>query len=308
MGTSVSLGDYEAEKLKEPWEKHQYRDTSRAYYTQSVNRMVNKLSHCLTALTSLELHECYTDPDERKNEYENNVPKKCYLSAITIYMNNCGKIIGGERVLTEFKVKNSGIKNGLNEVTYILDNSFPIKRKKENCVDGKELHNHVIKNKKIQFRNGNYHDIKTFHKYIKEASICNRRTDVNYTNMKVTERRKELADLLTNMSIAGATIGFVKGEGAKVLKKGMDYLFYAIGLEPKLEAIDNLYPLDMVVHIDKLTTYKYYEAVQRGDLEFYQKERTATERKSRVKDSTDILDKLEEYGFKVKIEGLKVKK
>ncbi|MBS7231180.1 hypothetical protein KHA90_09090 [Flavobacterium psychroterrae] len=300
MGISVSLGDYEPEKLKEPWEKHQFRDTSRAYYTQSVNKMVNKLSHCLTALTSLELHECYTDPDEKKNETENTVPKINYLSAVTIYMNNCGKIIGGERILTHFKVITTGKENGLKDVVYKLDKSYPIKKKKENCVDGKELHNHIIKNKTIQFRNGNFYVIKTFHKYIKEASICNRRTDVNYTNMKVTKSRKELSDLLTNMSIAGATIGFIEGTGAEVLKKGLDCFFYAIGLESKFEAIDNLYPLNGPVHIDKLTTHKYYEAVQGGDLDFYQKEISHKQRKSSKEDGTDILDKLETFGLIVK--------
>ncbi|EKT3967383.1 hypothetical protein NTJ12_002471, partial [Flavobacterium psychrophilum] len=87
---------------------------------------------------------------------------------------------------------------------------------------------------------------------------------------------------------------------AKVLKKGMDYLFYAIGLESKFEAIDNLYPLSGPVHIDKLTTYKYFKAVQGADLEFYQKNRTPTERQSYKSDGTDILDKLEQYGLKIK--------
>lgn len=295
MGISVNLGDYEPEKVKEPWEKHQYRDTSRAYYTQSVNRLVNKLSYCLTALTSLELHECYSDPD--RNEIWPTVPKINYLSAITVYMNNCGEIVGGEKVTTQFKVifdKNSSSHNR----KYKLDKSYPIKRLKENCVDGSELHNHLLINKRIQFKSGNYYDVKTFHKYVTEASICNRRTDVNYTNMKITARRKELADLLATMSITGASIGFIEAKGAEILKKGLDCLFYAIGLEPKLNVIDNLYPLDMTVHLDKLTKYKYYKAVQGANLEFSQKSRSPEDRGNGTADDGDILEKLEMIGLK----------
>ncbi|WP_310554555.1 hypothetical protein [Flavobacterium sp.] len=299
MGTSISFGTYEAEKIKEPWEKHQYRDVSKAFYTQSVNRMINKLNYCVTALTSLELHECYVDPDDKHNEFEPTVPKINYLSAVTIYLNNIGKIIGGERMLTEFKVifdKNSP--SSARE--YKIDNSYPIRRKKENCVDGKELHNHVIKNKKIQFRNGNFYVIKTFHKYIKEASICNRRTDVNYTNMKVTENRDELNQLLGNLALLGGSIGFVEAKGAEVLAKGVEVFCYALDIEPKIGVAERMFPIKGPVHLDKLTTYKYFKAVQGEDLEFTQIERSAKERKSVPFDETDILEKLENFGLKIK--------
>lgn len=303
MGTSVSLGDYEPEKVKEPWEKHQYRDVSKAYYTQSVNKMVNKLNHCVTALTSLELHECYSDPDEKHNEYQNTVPKINYLSAVTIYMNSIGKIIGGERVLTQFKVIHD--KNSPSSARkYKVDNSYPIKRKKENCVDGKELHNHIIKNKKIQFRNGNFYLIKKFHKYIKEASICNRRTDVNYTNMKVTKNRDELNALLGNLALIGGSIGFVETKGAEVLAKGLEYFCYALDIEPKIGIAERMYPIRGPVHLDKKTVHRYYKTVP-GDVpkDALTNENTEPhqiEYDKALEDSANILEYLEDYNLQIK--------
>lgn len=299
MGTGISFGEYKPEKSKEPWEKHQYRDVSKAFYTQSVNKMISKLNHCVTALTSLELHECYVDPDEKHKEYQYSVPKINYLSAVTIYMNNIGKIIGGERMLTEFKVvhdKNSS----MHAREYKIDTSYAIKRKKENCVNSKELHNQVIKNKKMLFRDGNFYELKNFHKYIKEASICNRRTDVNYTNMKVTENRDELNKLLGNLALMGGSIGFVPGEGAEVLAKGVEIFCFALDIEPKIGMAERMFPIRGPVQLDKLTTYKYFKAVQRENLEFEQISITAKERQNVAFDKMDILEKLEKFGLKIK--------
>ena len=54
---------------------------------------INGLFHCITALTSLELNKCYTDPAERGDI--SRTPRNCYLSALTIYMDNKGRIIKG---------------------------------------------------------------------------------------------------------------------------------------------------------------------------------------------------------------------
>ncbi|MBC5837480.1 hypothetical protein [Flavobacterium muglaense] len=56
----------------------------------------------------------------------------------------------------------------------------------------------------------------------------------------------------------------------------------------------------MVVHIDNLTSYKFYKAVQGENLEFHQKERTPQDREHAPFDKTDILDKLENFGLKIK--------
>jgi len=93
MGPSISFGDYEPEVVPEPWEEYQYRDLYRSYYTQSISMKINGLFHCITALTSLELNKCYTDPAERGDI--SRTPRNCYLSALTIYMDNKGRIIKG---------------------------------------------------------------------------------------------------------------------------------------------------------------------------------------------------------------------
>jgi hypothetical protein len=300
MGVSVSFGNYEPKKIKEPWEEHQYRDLSRSYYTQSINMMVDNLSNCITALTSLELNECYTDPNPDKGEtYPYTVARINYLSAVTLFMDNCGEIIGGEKVITEFKVVYNG-KDSLGFHQYKLDNSYPIKKKKYDCLDAKELHNSVIKNAKIAFKRGNDYLIKKFHKYIIEASICNRRTDVNYTNMKVTKNRDELNALLGNLALLGGSIGFVEAKGAEVVLKGVEIFCYALDIEPKIGLAENTYPINGPVHLDKLTTYKYYKAVQKGDLDFHQIPRTAEERGKGKSDQTNILEKLENFKLKVK--------
>ncbi|PTS94717.1 hypothetical protein DBR27_17540 [Flavobacterium sp. HMWF030] len=64
---------------------------------------INGLFHCITALTSLELNKCYTDPAERGDI--SRTPRNCYLSALTIYMDNKGRIIKGEKVNTTFRLK-----------------------------------------------------------------------------------------------------------------------------------------------------------------------------------------------------------
>ncbi|MFB9079649.1 hypothetical protein ACFFLS_07155 [Flavobacterium procerum] len=50
MGTSISLGDYEPERIPEPWEESQYRSQRNAYYAQSIDMDINNLSIVLQHL------------------------------------------------------------------------------------------------------------------------------------------------------------------------------------------------------------------------------------------------------------------
>ncbi|ENA1795601.1 hypothetical protein ABF176_002448 [Flavobacterium psychrophilum] len=303
MATNISFGTYTPPPAsKEPWQESQYRDTSQAYYTQSVNMMVNNLSHCITAITSLVHHQCYSDPDPKKGEIIPTVARKHYLIALTVFINNCGEIIDAESVLTKFKTvfdKNSSI----HDREFIIDKSYQIQRIKTACSDKEKIHDSVINKKLIKFKGGKNVPIKTFHKFIVEASICNRRTDVNYTNMKVTKSREELNDLLDNLALAGGAIGFVETKGAEVLAKGVNYFCYALDIQPKYSIAEHLFPLVGPVHLDKKTTHKYYKAVQNhDDLEFYQKEISAKEAEASKTDNASILERLEEIkGLNIKI-------
>jgi len=291
MGTSVSLGNYEPEKIPEPWEEYQYRDLSRAYYTQSLNMKIETdsdgLLHCITALTSLELNKCYTDSE--KQVTIDKSPRNCYLSALTIYMNNKGEIIKGERILTQFKLIHNPSGG-----THILDSSFKVRKQKESCIEAKDLHDHVIANKMITFRNGKVHLLKKFHEYIVEASICNRRTDVNYTNLKVTENRDELNKTLSLLGISAASVGFVPGKAPVIADTAMKILGLALSAEPRFSIAEYTYPIKGPVYLDEKTKIENYERSNYNGYVSSQKVMKPTKYEKR-----DILKELEDYGLKI---------
>lgn len=249
MGVSISFGDYEPEIIPEPWEEYQYRDLYRSYYTQSISMKINGLFHCITALTSLELNNCYTDPVERGDV--STTQRNCYLSALTIYMDNKGRIIKGEKVNTKFRLKYS---NG----EHILDSSFKIRKELERCVDKNELHNLVIKNKQITFRNGKIYLLKKFHEYIIQASICNRRTYVNYTYLKVSENRNELNNKLSLLGITTAAVGFIPGKAPVIADIAIKILGFALSTEPRFSLAEYTFPVNGPVYLDEKTLYQEY--------------------------------------------------
>ncbi|OXB01787.1 hypothetical protein B0A75_04925 [Flavobacterium oncorhynchi] len=250
MGPSISLGNYEPDIVPEPWEEYQYRDLYRSYYTQSISMKINGLFHCITALTSLELNKCYTDPVERGDV--STTPRNCYLSALTIYMDNKGRIIKGEKVNTTFKLK---YVNG----EHILDPSSKIQKELEQCVDKKELHNLVIKNKQITFRNGKIYLLKKFHEYIKQASICNRRTYINYTYLKVSENRDDLNKKLSLLGITTAAVGFLPGKASVIADTSIKILGFALSAEPRFSLAEYTYPVNGPVYLDEQTFYQHYK-------------------------------------------------
>lgn len=292
MGTSVSLGNYEPEKIPEPWEEYQYRDLSRAYYTQSLNMKIETdsdgLLHCITALTSLELNKCYTDSE--KQVTIDKSPRNCYLSALTIYMNNKGEIIKGERVLTQFKL----IYNPSSS-THILDSSFKIRKQKESCIEAKDLHNHVIANKIITFRNGKVLLLKKFHEYVVQASLCNRRTDVNYTNLKVTENRDELNKTLSLLGITAASVGFAPGKASVLADTTMKILGLALSVEPRFSLAEYTYPIKGPVYLDEKTKIENYKRDNNNGYITAQKLTFPPPHEEK----RDLLKELEDYGLKV---------
>jgi hypothetical protein len=291
MGTSISLGDYEPEKIPEPWEESRYRDLSRAYYTQSLNMKIDTdndgLLHCITALTSLELNKCYTDSE--KNGAINTAPRMCYLSALTIYMDNKGEIIKGEKILTQFKLVYDASKD-----RHLLDSSYRITKEKEACIDAKELHDHVIKNKIVTFRNGKVYLLKKFHEYIIQASVCNRRTDVNYTNMKVTANRDELNKTLSLLGIAVSTVGFLKASASVIADTSINILGFALSAEPRFSLADHTHPIKGPVYLDAITTIQKYEIENHNGYTTSQRLKDKPREENR-----DLLKELEECGLKI---------
>lgn len=289
MGASIKFGDYEPEIVPEPWEEYQYRNLSRAYYTQSLSMAIDSdgLLHCITALTSLELNKCYTDSE--KDLYINQTPRMCYLSALTIYMDNKGEIIKGEKILTQFKLIYEVSKG-----THILDTSYKIKKKKEACIDAKELHNHVIKNKTVTFRNGKVYLLKKFQEYIIQASLCNRRTDVNYTNLKVTANRDELNKTLNLLGITVSSVGFASGKAPVIADTAMKILGLALSAEPKFSLAEYTYPMKGPVYLDESTTIRKYE------IKNYNGYTSPQRFLNEYNEKRDILQELQGYGLKIK--------
>ncbi|WP_281232471.1 hypothetical protein [Flavobacterium gelatinilyticum] len=283
MGVSISFGDYEPDIVPEPWEEYQYRDLYRSYYTQSISMKINGLFHCITALTSLELNKCYTDPVE-KGEYQSKTPRNCYLSALTIYMDNKGRIIKGEKINTEFKLIYSNGK-------HILDSKSKISKEIERCVDKKELHNLIIKNKQITFRNGKIYLLKKFHEYIIQASICNRRTYVNYTYLKVSENRDELNNKLSLLGITTATVGFVPGKAPVIADTAIKILGFALSAEPRFSLAEYTYPVNGPVYLDEQTMYQKYE---RDNSNGYVSPQRLKDKKTLKRDT---LNELKEWGI-----------
>lgn len=292
MGTSISLGDYESDEVPEPWEEYRYRDLFRAYYTQSVNMAFKSgdinLVHCITALTSLELNKCFTDSTKNIDIYK--VPRKCYLSALTIYMDNKGKIVKGEKVLTEFKLIYDH-----SEKRHLLDTSYKIRKEKEACIDAKELHKDVLENKTVTFRSGKIYVLKKFHEYIKQASLCNRRTDVNYTNLKVAENRDELNKTLSLLGITTAAVGFTPGKAPVIADTAMKILGMALSAEPRFSLAEYTYPIKGPVYLDQITKVENYERKSYNG--YVNPSQTLIESNNYKR---DVLAELEEFGLKIK--------
>jgi len=292
MGTSISLGNYEPDEVPEPWEEYQFRELSRAYYTQSVNMAFKsgdiKLVHCITALTSLELNKCFTD--SVKNIDINQVPRKCYLSALTVYMDNKGKIVKGEKVLTEFKLIYD-----YSEKRHLLDTSYKIRKEKEACIHAKELHKDILENKTVTFRTGKIYVLKKFHDYIKQASLCNRRTDVNYTNLKVAENRDELNKTLSLLGITTSAVGFIPGKAPVIAGTAMKILGMALSAEPRFSLAEYTYPIKGPVYLDKTTEIREYKRENYNGYISSQKLDGKPKNAER-----DVLKELEEFGLILK--------
>lgn len=292
METSISLGNYEPDQVPEPWEEYRYRDLFRAYYTQSVSMAFKSgdinLVHCITALTSLELNKCFTD--SAKNIDIDQVPRKCYLSALTIYMDNKGRIVKGEKVLTEFKLIYDHSEN-----RHLLDTSYKIRKEKEACIHAKELHKDVLENKTLTFRSGKIYVLKKFHEYIKQASLCNRRTDVNYTNLKVAENRDELNKTLSLLGITTAAVGFIPGKALVIADTAMKILGMALSAEPRFSLAEYTYPIKGPVYLDQITKVENYERKSYNG--YVNPSQTLIESNNYKR---DVLAELEEFGLKIK--------
>jgi hypothetical protein len=289
MGTSVSLGNYEPEEIKEPWEESQYRELFRAYYTQSLNMNIDGLLYCITALTSLELNKCYTDSEKNGVEISES-PRNCYLSALTIYIDNKGQIIKGEKVLTKFKLIYDASKK-----RHILDTSFKVRQEIEDCIDGKDLHIQILKKKQITFKNGKIYILDKFHEYIFQASLCNRRTDVNYTNMKVMANREEMNKTLNLLGIGLSSIGFLPGRATAIADTSIKILALALTIEPRVSIAEYTIPIKGPVYLDEITVIQNYK--QENTNGYVSPQRKIGEPR---RENKDILKILEEWGLKIK--------
>jgi hypothetical protein len=275
MGTSVSLGDYEAEKLKEPWEKHPRVDLKWAYYTQSISVRINGLKHCVTALTSLKKYSGYGD--EKADGFPYQQDKNVYASALNVYISNTGEIIGGDCVLTSYRTIADG--NG-NET---LDKVYGVRKEKKLLIDSPELHNLVIKEGKVRFRNGNEYILNSFLNYIKEATIVNRTLDQNYTRVMITEDKSEIEKILGRLAIVGGIIGFIpisESAGTLILTQEVVNVFcFLLDIDSEVNTVDKAFPMYDIYQIGKKSFHQDYIAVQGQDGEFYQKKQGSVEQR-----------------------------
>ncbi|OXA86892.1 hypothetical protein [Flavobacterium hercynium] len=266
MGTSISFGDYEPTRISEPWKKHQRVALKWAYYTQSAAMQINNLQHCVTILTSLKIYSGYND--EKFDGYPYQQDKNIYASALNIYISNTGDIIGGDCVVTYYKT--IGSKSGFEE----LDKNYEVRRKKKSAIDGSTLHNLIINEGRVKFRDGSEFKLGTFQNYIKEATIVNRKLDQNYTRIMISKDKSEIEKILTRLSIFGGIIGFIpvsEAAGAFVLTKEVIGIFcFFLGLESEFKTLDLAYPMYDIYQIGRKSYHQDYGLYQGQDGEFYQ--------------------------------------
>ncbi|WP_289664966.1 hypothetical protein [Flavobacterium panacagri] len=205
-------------------------------------------------------------------------------------MDNKGQIIKGEKILTTFKLVYD-----VTEKRHILDSSTRIRKTKEACIDVDELHDHVIKNKTITFRNGKIYLIKKFHEYIIQASLCNRRTDVNFTNLKVTGNRDELNKKLNLLGIAVSSVGFITGKAPVIEDATIKILGLVISAEPRFSLAEFTYPINGPVYLDEKTKIENY--IRKSYNGYLDSSQTLVDSDNYKK---DILKELEDYGLKIK--------
>ncbi|MEA9412505.1 hypothetical protein [Flavobacterium sp. PL02] len=275
MGTSISLGDYEPEERKEPWEEHPRIDLKWAYYTQSISMRINGLRHCVTALTSLKKYSGYGY--EKADGYPYQQDKNIYASALNIYINNIGEIIGGDCVLTTYRT--IADRNG-NET---LDKVYGVKKEKKLLIESTELHNLVIREGKVRFRNGNEYVLNTFLSYIKEATIVNRTLDQNYTRVMITEDKSEIEKILGRLAIVGGIIGFIpisESAGTLIVAQEVVNVFcFLLDIDSEINTLDKAFPMYDMYQIGKKSFHQDYLLVQGQDGEFYQKKQGKVEQR-----------------------------
>ena len=293
MGISVSFGDYEPERIPEPWEKHPRVNLKWAYYTQSISMTINGEPHCVTALTSLKKYSGYGD--EKGDGFPNQQDKDVYASALNIYINNIGEVIGGDRVVTTYRTIADA--KGIEE----LDRNFGVKREKDILIDGPELHRLIVEKGRVRFRNGKEHILNSFLNYIKEAMIINRTLDQNYTRVIISEDKSKIEKILARIGIAGGLVGFIpfsETAGVAIVAKEVVSVFcFLLGLEPEINTLDKAFPMYDIYQIGKKSYHQDYLAVQGQDGEFYQKKDGIQE--PREEDSLKGIEPVIEYKKKI---------
>ncbi|GEM_PF-1498836 len=294
METSIRLGDYEPERIPEPWEKHPRVSLKWAYYTQSISMNINGEHHCITALTSLKKYSGYGD--DKADGFPNQQDKDVYASALNIYINNIGEVIGGDRVMTTYRTIADA--EGVEE----LDRNFGVKREKDLLIDGPELHRLIIEKGRVQFRNGNEYILNSFLNYIKEAMIINRTLDQNYTRTIISEDKSKIEKILARIGIVGGLVGFIpfsEAAGAAAITQEVVAVFcFLLGLEPEINTLDKAFPMYDIYQIGKKSYHQDYLATQGQDGEFYQKKDGILE--SREENILEGIEPVAEYKKKIK--------
>lgn len=122
--------------------------------------------------------------------------------------------------------------------------------------------------------------------------MCNRRTDVNDTNLKVAENRNELNKTLNLLGITTSAVGFIPGKAPIIADMAMKILGMALSAEPRFSLAEYTHPIKGPVYLDRRTKYLEYERFNTNGYVSPQRPKKETLKYIDI----DILETLEDYG------------
>lgn len=173
----------------EPWKNKSALDWYSGIFAYTLNKRVSiadlgvnkEVQMCLTAISSVIRFESF-EPDSKEEYKYNN-----WMFILTLMINNRGELVEGNMICFTYNA-NYFVENIEREIKDIHKTVFELKSK------GKDLHDEIFMDKKLFFSDNSdrildvdsesskedYYFYNRTGKFLKEASIFNRRSDISY--------------------------------------------------------------------------------------------------------------------------------